>query len=219
MLRWHIFDTYHTVFDTMAAEREVKYLKIDRGRYYYQRRVPNQFRELLGISKWQMPCGDVSYAKAVQLVVKWAEEHDVLLTKLRFPEGYDAIEAEVLRANDIHHRTFMDSVCGTALHFDGEDLVAFDDKTKPWQVALQEVSELDECHTKPKAPEHEVLQLKAKIVHAIRGGPKLGKIRLSPYPEFIELAQAHILDSEIVEFEFTQHPPRPMSDEGAVRQI
>lgn len=84
----------------MTAEKKVKYLKIDRGRYYYQRRIPEQFRELLGISKWQMPCGDVSYAKAVQLVVNWAEEHDDLLAKLKTPEGYDAVEAEVLRSED-----------------------------------------------------------------------------------------------------------------------
>ena len=197
----------------MAVEKKVKYLKIDRGRYYYQRRVPDQFRDLLGISKWQMPCGDVSYAKAVQLVVNWAEEHDDLLAKLKSPEGYDAIEADVLRTADTQNRTHMESVSGTATYLDGEDLVPFDDIAKPWQAALQEVSELDEYHTKPKAPEHEVLQLKAKIDHAKSGGPKLGKLRLTPYPEFIELAQAHMLNNEIVDFEFTPHPARPMSDE------
>ena len=63
----------------MATEKKVKYLKLDRGRYYYQRRVPDQFQELLGISKRQMPRGNVNYVKAVQLVVNWAEEHAALL--------------------------------------------------------------------------------------------------------------------------------------------
>ncbi|MEY1556050.1 tyrosine-type recombinase/integrase [Yoonia sp. R2331] len=197
----------------MTVEKKVKYLKIDRGRYYYQRRVPDQFRELLGISKWQMPCGDVSYAKAVQLVVNWAEEHDDLLTKLKTPEGYDAVEAEVLRAEDDAHQSIVERLGESSVHIVGDQLASVEDLPKPWMYALEEVSKLDEYHSKAKAPEHEVLQLRAKIEYAKRGGPKLGKIKLTPYPEFIELAQTHSSDVGLVEFEFTRHPPRPMSDE------
>ena len=197
----------------MPSEKKVKYLKIDRGRYYYQRRVPDQFRELLGISKWQMPCGDVSYAKAVQLIVNWAEEHDDLLAKLKTPEGYDAVEAEALRSDDLAHQAAMERLGGTPAYLVGDQLVSGEDLSKPWMHALEEVSKLDEYHSKAKAPEHEVLQLRAKIEHAKRGGPKLGKIKLTPYTEFIELAQAHSSDISLVEFEFTPHPPRPMSDE------
>jgi integrase len=197
----------------MTAEKKVKYLKIDRGRYYYQRRVPDQFRELLGISKWQMPCGDVSYAKAVQLVVNWAEEHDDLLTKLKTPEGYDAVEAEVLRAEDDAHQSIVERLSESSVHIVGDQLASVEDLPKPWMYALEEVSKLDEYHSKAKAPEHEVLQLRAKIEYAKRGGPKLGKIKLTPYPEFIELAQTHSSDVGLVEFEFTRHLPRPMSDE------
>ena len=45
--------------------------------------------------------------------------------------------------------------------------------------ALEEVAKLDEYHSRPKAPEHEVLQLRAKIDRAKHGGPKLGRSTLA----------------------------------------
>jgi hypothetical protein len=39
-----------------------------------------------------------------------AEEHDDLVVKLKSPEGYDAIEADVLRTEDIHHWEYIESV-------------------------------------------------------------------------------------------------------------
>ncbi|MEJ8560138.1 tyrosine-type recombinase/integrase [Yoonia sp. GPGPB17] len=203
----------------MSGEKKVKYLKIDRGRYYYQRRVPDQFRELLGISKWQMPCGDVSYAKAVQLVVNWAEEHDDLLAKLKTPEGYDSVEAEVLRSKDMAYQILVEQTGGSPVYLVGDELVSHDDLSKPWMKALEEVAKLDEYHSQPKAPEHEVLQLRAQIDRAKHGGPKLGRIKLTPYPEFIELAKAHASDVGLVEFEFTPQSPRPMSDERYLDEL
>lgn len=197
----------------MTAAKKVKYLKIDRGRYYYQRRVPDQFQELLDLTRWQIPCGDVSYAKAVQLVVNWAEEHDDLLKRLKTPQGYDAIEAEILRKDDQISKAFMESHGGTRLIVDGEDVVPIDELEKPWMVALTEVAKLDEYHAAPKAPEYQVLQLKAKIASARREGVKLGKVELTAYPEFVDLAQQHLSECDLVEFEFSSEPPRAMSDE------
>lgn len=81
-----IFDTNGHDFDTISDEEKVPYLKIDRGRYFYQRRVPLKMQAHLGIHRWQLPCGDVSYSKAVQMVVTWAEEHDELISNLRDPD-------------------------------------------------------------------------------------------------------------------------------------
>lgn len=36
---------------------------------------------------------------------------------------------------------------------------------------------------------------------------------LPPYPEFLKLAQTHINDTDVVQFEFTNQLPKPMSDE------
>lgn len=197
----------------MTTAKKVKYLKIDRGQYYYQRRVPDQFQELLDLTRWQIPCGDVSYAKAVQLVVNWAEEHDDLLKRLKTPQGYDAVEAEILRDEAQISKAIMESEGGTRMVVDGEKVVPIDELEKPWMVALTEVAKLDEYHAAPKAPEYQVLQLKAKIASARREGVQLGKVKLTAYPEFVDLAQQHLSESDLVEFEFSSEPPRAMSDE------
>jgi hypothetical protein len=64
-----ILDTNWVIFDTMAAQNKVRSLKIDRGRYFYQRRIPIALQEILDAKVRSKPCGDVSYSKAVQLVV------------------------------------------------------------------------------------------------------------------------------------------------------
>jgi len=70
----------------MGDQSKVRYLKTDRGQYFYQRRVPQRYQRTLGLTFWRRPCGDVDYAKAVQLVVTWAEEHDELLLQLKNPD-------------------------------------------------------------------------------------------------------------------------------------
>ena len=85
-LTGHIFDTNRHDFDTLSDEEKVPYLKIDRGRYFYQRRVPLKMQAHPGSRRWQLPCGDVSYYKAVQMVVTWAEEYDELIASLRDPD-------------------------------------------------------------------------------------------------------------------------------------
>lgn len=66
--------------------RVVKYLKEDRGRYFYRRRVPKRHQKTLGIKVWTQPCGAVSYAEAVALVVDWTQQHNNLLASLEIPD-------------------------------------------------------------------------------------------------------------------------------------
>jgi hypothetical protein len=61
----------------------------------------------------QTPCGDVSYTKAVQLIVNWTEEHVDSLVKLRTDDGFDEIEASVLRSEDEAHEKLFQSIEGT----------------------------------------------------------------------------------------------------------
>ena len=66
----------------MTSPKKVRYLEIDRGRFFYQRRVPQKLHDLLDQKIWLRPCGDVSYSKAIQLVVTWAEEHDKFIAQM-----------------------------------------------------------------------------------------------------------------------------------------
>ena len=51
----------------MPQKTRVQYLKIDRGRYYHWR-VALDLQAIPG-ARWLLPCGDVAYTKAVQIIV------------------------------------------------------------------------------------------------------------------------------------------------------
>ena len=192
--------------------KKVKYLKIDRGRFYYQRRVPDKFQELLDFNKWQIPCGDVDYAKAVQLVVTWAEEHDELLAKLRTQDGYDEFEAATFRLQHEAWAKFVVAKQAVSLVVVDDSLVPINELEKPWRIALDEMKSLDCEKANKTAPAHEVMQIKAKIARAKNEGTIAGNFSLPPYPEFLELAQLHKDETDIAQFEFDADLPRPMSD-------
>jgi len=196
----------------MMGVKKVKYLKIDRGRFYYQRRVPDKFQELLDFNKWQIPCGDVEYAKAVQLVVTWAEEHDELLAKLRTQDGYDEFEAATFRLQHEAWAKFVVAKQAVSLVVVDDSLVPINELEKPWRIALDEMKSLDCEKANKTAPAHEVMQIKAKIARAKNEGTIAGNFSLPPYPEFLELAQLHKDETDIAQFEFDADLPRPMSD-------
>lgn len=78
-------------------------MKVDRGRYFYQRRVPRHLQDTLGFTFWQRRCGDVAYSKAVQLIVTWSEEDDDLIQELRDPKKRELEDNKrVRRANETH---------------------------------------------------------------------------------------------------------------------
>jgi len=197
----------------MMGVKKVKYLKIDRGRFYYQRRVPDKFQELLDFNKWQIPCGDVDYAKAVQLVVTWAEEHDELLAKLRTQDGYDEFEAATFRLQHEDWAKFVVAKQAASLVVVDDSLVPINELEKPWRIALDEMKSLDCKKANKTAPAHEVMQIKAMIARAKNEGTIAGNFSLPPYPEFLELAQLHKDETDIAQFEFDADLPRPMSDE------
>ncbi len=148
-LKQPAFDTNGHDFDTMSDEEKVPYLKIDRGRYFYQRRVPQRLQAHLGIKRWQLPCGDVSYSKAVQLVVTWAEEHDALIEKLRDSDHLRTARVAASRArkakldqayDDIDLPRFYEMTTqldGEKRYYPRETL------PRPWQAAAKILKDAD----------------------------------------------------------------------------
>lgn len=63
--------------------KKVPHLKVDRGRYYYRRRVPLKLQKALGFKLWNIPCGEVSYARAVTIVTNLTDAHDQFMDQLR----------------------------------------------------------------------------------------------------------------------------------------
>lgn len=101
----------------MSDQEKIPYLKIDRGRYFYQRRVPLRMQAHLGIRRWQIPCGDVGYSKAVQMVVTWAEEHDELIADLRSPDRLreaGVVAEKALYADLLHENVEQGMIVATS---------------------------------------------------------------------------------------------------------
>lgn len=127
----------------MSEEEKVPYLKIDRGRYFYQRRVPTLLQARLGIKRWQLPCGDVSYSKAVQLVVTWAEEHDELIAKLRDPEELRSASVAAARSTrvkleDAYSDLGLPKFYEMTTRLPGEkQYYPLDNIPRPWQAAAK----------------------------------------------------------------------------------
>lgn len=86
-----------------TSGQTVRYLKEDRGRYFYRRRVPDRHQKSLGETMWNRPCGDVTWAKAVSLVTAWTEEDDRVIAELDDPAKAlsvrQATEAKMMAPN------------------------------------------------------------------------------------------------------------------------
>ena len=65
----------------MGRKKQAPFLLHERGRYFYQRRVPKHVQQAVGFLKWHRPAGE-DYAKAVAKVVTWADEDDKLIASL-----------------------------------------------------------------------------------------------------------------------------------------
>ncbi|MEP0964944.1 MAG: tyrosine-type recombinase/integrase [Roseobacter sp.] len=118
-------------------------MKIDRGRYFYQRRVPLRLQAHLGIKRWQIPCGDVIYSKAVQLVVTWAEEHDALIAKLRDPDelrtaGIAAAKASKIKRDEAYSDLGLPKFFEMTTQLPSEkQFFTKDSLPRPWQAAAR----------------------------------------------------------------------------------
>ena len=142
----------------MAPAQKVRYLKLDRGRYFYQRRVPREFKDVIGTDFWRYPCGDVSFAEAVAKVVALANEHDRLLENLKSPEERQKLKTENRRMQefkDSQKQTVEDQSYRQWLTDHGEEdpgyfgedeaSLAFAemDRAFPWRQAMDMLKSVD----------------------------------------------------------------------------
>lgn len=137
----------------MVEQKKVKYLKIDRGRYFYQRRVPDRLHRHLGIKRWQIPCGDVDFSKAVQMVVTWAEEHDQLISDLKDPEKQRQAYVTTIRnaaaaSRESSQRLEMPAWYEMTTRLDGEKkFYQRDSLPRPWQAAAKMLAEAEASYS------------------------------------------------------------------------
>lgn len=67
------------------AQTVVKHLLFERGRYFYQRRVPKAFVPIIQRKKWRAPLGP-DREEAIRKCIAQTEAHDALMERLKDPE-------------------------------------------------------------------------------------------------------------------------------------
>jgi integrase len=194
----------------MSENKKVRYLKVDRGRFYYQRRIPKDLEHLLGEKVWRKPCGDVSFSKAVQLVVSWSEVHDQFIQKMKSDDARDAFvhdtQEELKKIEDEFFNKggrilFLDHTG----EIDGEEIL-------PWKWALNELNELENLRAGKRAPKLLLNQIRAQI-DRIRES-KIAPLQkaVPPYPEVKALISSISEDKIRQVFSFEKTLPESLSN-------
>lgn len=78
-----IFGTFKAIFGT-EMKTKARYLLAERGRYFYQRKVPQHLQTALGCKKWRAPLG-ADLTQAGDRLRELRIEHDALIAKLENP--------------------------------------------------------------------------------------------------------------------------------------
>ena len=87
-----IFGTFGGVFGT-DMQTKPRFLLAERGRYFYQRKVPQHLQTALGCKKWRAPLG-ADFDEACDRLRDLRSEHDALIAKLEDPDArQDAMTA------------------------------------------------------------------------------------------------------------------------------
>ncbi len=80
-----IFGTFGGVFGT-DMQTKPRFLLAERGRYFYQKKVPQHLQTALGCKKWRAPLGS-DFDEACDRLRDLRSEHDALIAKLEDPDA------------------------------------------------------------------------------------------------------------------------------------
>lgn len=210
----------------MHTEKKVRYLKIDRNRYFYQRRVPTHLQDDLKQKMWLRPCGDVPYPKAVQLVVTWAEEHDQLIKDLENPTARARARNTVLRQLK---KKFHDSYSEIGLpeFFEMTETKPGEKKfyprerlPRPWQAAAKMLADAEELRRGEVVSPWTVSQLRDRVA-AYHAGLEIGDVMNVPaYKDIVAFISTHADEVTLDKMKIVVRPkPPPIRDPDFLDRI
>ncbi|WP_047995026.1 DUF6538 domain-containing protein [Puniceibacterium sp. IMCC21224] len=184
----------------MASDK-IPHLLFERGRYYYQRKVPLDFQDTLGAKKWRQPLG-ADYVPAVDRVRELTKEHDALLLSLKDPEKLRDRKSETRRtreagqsakdvASDTAYRQWLsDNNCDDPESF-GEDpkslSLTAEARERPWESAARLMAGLESERAENQC---DPAFLETLIAHVEASDTDPPRITLPPYPQYRALVGA-----------------------------
>ncbi len=212
----------------MATAEKVRYLKFDRGRYYYQRRIPREFKDVIGRDFWRSPCGDVSFAEAVAKVVALANEHDRLLEDLKSPDERQKLKTENRRIRELKdqqkqivedqaYRRWLEDNGEEDPGYFGEDeasrAFAEVDRKFPWRQAMDILEALEAERKVGQPTQEDIEDLRRELRLVEKRNLPLTLAELPPYPEFMEVVLEFEGSRVVKDLKFSDHVPEPMDDD------
>lgn len=209
----------------MAFPEKVRYLKIDRGRFFYQRRVPQKLHDLLDQKIWQRPCGDVSYSKAIHMVVTWAEEHDEFIAQMGSLEArQDYARKHKLESQEALESDSKNEPPGTpmfALPQQFEELRTTEgfDVAPDWRWAKLSLRELDAERDENRPTQHMRTQLLARIHREKVSEEPSTPMEFPPFSAFKEILRQHHDHPNISSVSLGQKLPDPIGTEEYVERM
>ncbi len=200
---------------------KIPHLLYERGRYYYQRRVPQRFQSAIGHKKWRSPVG-ADFPEAVDRVRALTKKHNELLEKLVDPEEFRKAKTAVRRSSEAEESSQnakLDKDYAewlTAKGLNDDPFFGLDEnsrrlnkakRSKPWESAQEWFIALD--HERMPAPNIELATdlIKAKL----NGGTDSTQLVLPPYPEYRELVAQLPRQEHLIKF--AESLPEPMDDD------
>jgi integrase len=204
------------------ATGKIPYLLFERGRYYYQRKVPFAFHDVIGIKKWREPVG-ANHLLAVDRVRVLAKEHDALLDLLKNPDERRDHKARARRTKetlknareadeDAAYRKWLLENGAEDPAFFGEDAVSqameADVRARPWASATDWVEAFESERTvtaDPQRFEHLIAHLQSSEHIDVQW-------KFPPFPIYLEAIAAapeRVRDA----VEFLPRIPTPMDDD------
>jgi len=209
----------------MASPKKVRYLKIDRGRFFYQRRVPQKLHDLLDQKIWLRPCGDVSYSKAIQLVVAWSEEHDQFIAQM---SSLEARQEYARRQRSDAQRAFEDAmggetpgtpIYGLPLPFEELSTTDCDDVAPDWRWAKFSLRELDAERGGDRPTQSMRTQLLARIHRETVSDGQSAPMEFPPFQVFKDLLEQYQGSPNIGCVSLAQKLPDPIGTEEYVERM
>ena len=206
----------------MTPPEKIRYLKIDRGRFFYQRRVPQKLHDLLEQKFWLRPCGDVSYSKAIQMVVTWAEEHDKFIAQMGSLEArQDYARQQKLISQQAFENASEDDphsvpMFDLPLTFDELTITEASDVAPDWHWAKLSLRDLDAERDGDRPTQHMRTQLMARIHRETVSEEPCIPMEFPPFQAFRDTLWQYRDHPNIDNVSLSQKLPDPIGTEDYV---